>query len=940
MNNLKIDPRYRIYLDKVFSLAKTLVIKSDAMAQSMNNRVRILTGNPDSVDEYDKSTWRYYMNICGEYHPQDLFELKGKIEIVSVDTLETIEFTKENLQLHKATRKEYQYGTRLYEELIIRYPRYEMLILGILYPANMQEAIDAPEGKILSFPPSLVEVNEYSFIHELQRWIDGYKLRWTNRHYSISDDYYDIANLGVMYVNLVGAILTIRKAKCKTNEAHSYHVRQFLASHGFLDDYLDVLTLKQRLRFYRNICYIERNIGKVSTFEWLTENVMTERKLPLSEYSMYHNTEEMAKDIYPVPFFKKKSLNGLEWVSDDDDKSVSEMLDAEEPLARGNQLFRMDNEVAIYDKLKSSRSNKVKTKVLESKAIDYSNAQHFKQIDTLLALWLEWSDKNIYRAFIPFVNLKTGEKIALKAKDAFYLYWYCFNMAMGFKPEVLPTLLAERIPIYPIPSREHVFAVVPNEPKLVNETHAVHQSFYDKITEMMPTLQVVISIEDFFNKANEVNRVANEQYNFTIDEREVNRRAYKEAMIHRLYADRYVSPDRPQSYDNWLEDKGIKLGQLTKHEWYASAVEIMRTATGLNLDTTVSLRALQAAMIRLMKQLSSYSIQYIKEINENDLLIFELLGIRTTDISTKTDTDLDAPLGLEVVKVETTTTSLVQSENTGQDDSIDLHQQLIPISTLFAESKTKVIASTQGHVTYHLSALVDAWVITESMQNNPRGLIDIGGMADYNRLPLSIQAQAIDLDGRDYYYHRECDGELHDQEPNDWYLNRDLQGFDYKDKIDMDIKPVHGFDYDDKPEHQLNTVIGFDYDNEPYVKLKPVNGFTYQDEKPSIDLNGLDGFKYDDVRSTNLHPVNGFSYNDIESMTLKPLKGFNYQDSKPTATLNPLDGFKDIAIETHKLKPLDGFNYDDEVGLNPAKGFTYLVERLPQKLKPLDGFTY
>lgn len=920
MDDLKTNPYYRIYLEKTFNLAKTLVIKSEAMADIMNNRVRLLTGNPESVDPYDPSTWRYYLNICGEYHSQDLFELKGKLKIISVDTLEEIEFTRENLVSHKATRKAYQYGTRKYEELIVKYPKYEMLILGILYPADMNEAIHSKDGKILSYPPNLVEVNEYSFIDDLQRWIDGYRLRWTNRTYGVSDSYYDITNLSVMYINLVPAILNIRLQKCKTNEAHSFHVRQFLASHGFLDNYLDVLTLKQSLRFYRNICYIERNIGKMSTFDWLTKNVMTERNLPLSEYNMYHRTETMGETIYPEVFFRKTGINNLEYITSDDDKNLSELLDTEIPLARGNDSFRKDNEEEMHDKFKTSISNKVRTKVLESKAIDFSNAQRFRHIDVLHDLWLDWADRGIYRAMVTFENIKTGERVHLNAKDAFYLYWYCFQRANGFEPKYLPTLIVGRVPRTPMPSREDVFSIVPKEPRIVNEPRAVEQKYYDEITNIMPPEEVMISTEDFYNKATNLHRVMNLQHGLATLEEEVNRRAYKEAMNARLYQMRYIHPPREDiTYESWLEDKSITFKNMTKHNWNDAAISLMKTSTGLDLDTTISLRALQRAMVRLMKQLSSYAVQYIREINENDLIIFENTDLRTTNPFTYSGANLTFRNGLEILDIKTASgTNIDISEKDGVDH---LRLELSTYSASNVKLKDGINAWIHGHNGTNLffRGGIDAYIEVDDFDNR-RGIVPVAGVDTFAKAPLMKQMQIIDASGRDYHYENNCD-KLYTQEPDDWYINRDLIGFDYPSRVDTTLNDLNGFYDSQKPEVNLRDLYGFDYKRMDRKEINDLNGFVYND-KPSAELRDLDGFKYDTTGFTPINDLHGFDYQLDEGVQLadldgfkdkvKPLRnlydlnGFYYETSnKPIDNLNNLDGFHNLT----GIKNLDGFNF-------------------------------
>lgn len=94
------DYHYKVYLDKVIGLAATLVIKSSREAEDMNFALSAKLRNPNVVNLSDKRTWPYYLNLSGEYHPTD-----RTIEVISMDTTEKILFNKENLRIHRNTKK-------------------------------------------------------------------------------------------------------------------------------------------------------------------------------------------------------------------------------------------------------------------------------------------------------------------------------------------------------------------------------------------------------------------------------------------------------------------------------------------------------------------------------------------------------------------------------------------------------------------------------------------------------------------------------------------------------------------------------------------------------------------------------------------------------------------------------------------------------------------
>jgi hypothetical protein len=606
-------------------LAQTIVIKSQATVDAFNTRVTELAGgNPNAVDTLDPRTWKYYLNVSGEYHSTD-----EPMQVVSMDTLETIIFSKEQLLVHRATARGYVYGTRQYKELVSRYPEQEMLILGILYPVDIDEAIAAPDFKILGYPPNLIEVNEYSLVDNLQKWIDGYQIRWTNAQFGISDELYPATSLGIMYLNLVPAIMTLRLAACKTNEAHSFHVRQYLASHGALDVFMDQLTLRQSLWLYRNIAYIERNSGQANVFAWLIEHIMTERNLPIAEYVMRHNVKDQPDEIYPAITFRKNHLN-LGIGSDPlDTKTLDQILTKEDLLAEGNPDVHLNTMPQIQSQFENSLSNVVLTKALESSMWDYSNATPYTMEDTLVNHWLWLSSNGLYyQAVVAVNNPKTGERIPMVVKDAFIFMFYAFCKSIEIDLVTIPPMYAKRVQRVPTPSVDDLMSVV--DPLYIDRSVA------EKALSMQPQIPNMISTEAFYNKCKEINDACQMQRKLIASQEHQYRRGLVHGLVSRIYSDNIcqLAPEGT-TYVQWFADRNIKIEDFTRSDLELAYLQLIKDATGLSLVTTNSLRALQAAMVRLMTQLSSYTVQFMKEINAQDIRVGDQPVIRVGDVSGK-----------------------------------------------------------------------------------------------------------------------------------------------------------------------------------------------------------------------------------------------------------------------------------------------------------------
>lgn len=602
---------YQIYIEETKRLAETIVVKSSETAEALNQWVMDYYGK-SQVDLLDPASYKYYKNIAGEYHFTDT-----EMTVASMDTLETIVFSKETLAVHTATKNGYRYGTRQYKELVSRYPEQELLILGILYPCDKATAIAAPDGTILSYPPELVESHEYSLIPKLQSWINGYKVRWVNQQFGISDPLYPATHLGIMYLNMVPAILEFRLEACKTNEAHSYHIRQYLASHGFLDAYMDLLTLKQALFLYRNIMYIDRNAGKRETFEWLVDHIMTERYLPLAEYTMRHDVSKQPDQIYPELLFKKSPVNAVDKYPDRHTRTLTQLLAKEDPMAPQNYDYRVQHENEIREQMENSLSSVVMTKVLESSVVDYTNSSPYNLPEILLNHWIAFSADDRYRAVIVINNPKSGDQIPINAKEAFIFAWFAFCQTIGIQLEKVPQIFAKRVLRYrPAATVGDLMSVV--DSKLVSQEVAL------RALSMQPRIDQIISTEGFYLKCKEIYSSAQMQRALIASQEHYMKRGMVHGLVSRIYSDRVITfAETGEDYSAWLTARGLNITGLTVDDYNLLYTTILKDATGISGHTGNSLKELQAGMVRLLTQLSSYSIQILTEINN--------LNLRRTD---------------------------------------------------------------------------------------------------------------------------------------------------------------------------------------------------------------------------------------------------------------------------------------------------------------------
>lgn len=606
---------YQIYFAEVTTLAKTMVIKSDISAEATNKYFRSLGLTVSS----DRRTWRYYMNIAGLYHSTDV-----PMIVRSSDTREDIEFTVANLAIHRATAREYRYGTRKYRQLVERFPGQVSLIRGILNPVDIDVAIAAEEGEILWMDESLIDSNETNLKDLIQRQINSFIDRWHVDDYSRIEELYDPARLAILYVNLPNFILNARLQNCHTIYVCEFHIRQYLASNGRLDVFMDYMTKRQQLFFYRNLPYLHRYPGHTDTFKWLIQRVLEERGFPIAKYEMVHNVLNMPDDLDPsIELFREEMLpawQGTEITA----HSVFEVLSKEAPLALNNPNYISEHEAITTDKMVLAKNSKVSTKVLESKIVDRSDSQVFRLVDTLINHWVYLAHSDRFRSVVMISNPRTGEDISLSMLDAFILYIYAYNRAVNVTLPIVPNLDAIHVRKIPKPSVDEMMSVV--------DARYVDRNAVVELWDSAPPVQSYVSIPTFYEDIYAVFKSSVEQYRFVAYHGHHLERGMLESATDFMYQNINLNLAGEMSYPVWLKQRNLEeleeFGQLEMDDLW---INLLNAATGLDQNLTISLTDIHRAMVGIMSRLSSYSVQFVRDINSEPLKPIPVKMLRLGD---------------------------------------------------------------------------------------------------------------------------------------------------------------------------------------------------------------------------------------------------------------------------------------------------------------------
>lgn len=577
-----------------------MIVKIEAVALR-DNSVLEAAGYPVSID---KRTWRYYMNLNGDYHPTDT-----EMWINSIDTGEDILFNKVNLAFHIATYREYSKGGYWFNRIVEMYPGQAELIKGILSPIPYETTIAAENYKILGYNKTLILWNEGYLIHKVQQFINGYVPQVFNHEYIYTDNLMLPIGIMQLYAAIMMEIGSLRHENIGSRAAHDFYIWARIDSYGEFSKYKASLTKEQTMWLYNNIAWLKMNPGAQYTFDLMLKNLLTEAKIPLAKYDLVENTKNQLEDLTPVPLYRKMNLNlqksyGLEPSYID----TEAMINKEQGMAKENF-----NQSAIwYDSALKKGTHSVyselPTKVLESKMMDYTNRHANTKMSVTFNNWIYLTAKGYYKGRILVKDPKTGKDVRLPVGDAYYLWRYLTDLSKG----------QEKIYIEPVYYQNVLKVVPPSLEALIDIGGPLYIPLYMAydIRALWIPPQSFVSPEFLMSHSEEVYRIMwnhTKLYSQFVD---LNKRARVKNTTELMYESGFAELTDLETYDQLLDRYELDLSGHSPEEARYFAWEIFKRVTGWDTSSNPSLRIIQNSLIDIMMQLSSYTIQTVKEMDD------------------------------------------------------------------------------------------------------------------------------------------------------------------------------------------------------------------------------------------------------------------------------------------------------------------------------------
>ena len=427
-----ISTDFKPYVLEIINFLRSVTLKYSWVADQMN--VNLVKAGY-TVDLDDPTTWKYYINLTGEYHASDTV-----MQVASLDTLEQIPFTKEVLALHPRTTASYAPGTSYYKSLCVEYPAQSELIKSILFPVkSIESAIAAPNLSVLAWGDGFLEDAESSvLIQDLIQFMRVYAERWYFSFLEM-EEYFHPTNLGILYAQMAAFLLTKRHHYIRSPYVHSWHISNYLQSKG-LDDYSDVLSREKQMFLYQNYDYLKVNSGKQSNLIILIQNLLADMGVSLFGRRVMLESQTGEDACQLTPLFVPDNLLGSE-------SKLVEEVQAETVLEMQQRLFALgvttaeDTETVakLTRTLGDTTKNNYLTKLLEIKPVqvDYRYQGLLDQFifDTLIKA----ITTGRYNTTVMVTDPLTGANYWVTTKQALALYDYAVRKAAGQTPVNIPT---------------------------------------------------------------------------------------------------------------------------------------------------------------------------------------------------------------------------------------------------------------------------------------------------------------------------------------------------------------------------------------------------------------------------------------------------------------------------------------------------------------------
>jgi hypothetical protein len=548
------------------------------------------------------------------------------VYIIELDR--TVSLSKEILEQYQSTRKELRRHSDSYKELIENYPKDTDFIKGCLYPVEIQTAIDAVDGKILSYNTDMVEVQELSLIRELDAEIYSFLARWHVRSYIITDELYLSSLVGVLYSTLPATIINLRSKKIYTAEANSFHLEHFFRSRLDMWDQAQALTNETRYWLYQNLNYLMTNTSKNTTLDIILTKIFETNGIGVGTFTIERGQPECNSSIEHTEScvidndsrFIAKKLNNKYEIGKDKYMDTETIINIE--LFNNPDLDTTINDDALNSFVKETTTaiNNTSYVSQKTKLLDIDSIKLFKifgndPFTAIMDHWLYFSVEGLYTAKTVFIDPNTKDAFTLSPLDGLYFLYYMLSELVG-----VPDFKVEELKYGYVVNNDITIEELTKD--MFNLNPAINIAKMIK-ADMPTSVGVINTAEEFGTYLGDLKEFYMKVW---IYDSNINNGAISaniKHMVSRMYKHKTIPlrPDRSKvSFKELLTEKGVVLNLNSEYNKIETISALFKTFTGVDVNENIKVENRIKLYAELLLKLTSYTTQVIKSVDDNKTL--------------------------------------------------------------------------------------------------------------------------------------------------------------------------------------------------------------------------------------------------------------------------------------------------------------------------------
>lgn len=600
------------YIKDTISFTNSLIIKFSGTAISINKGLETILG--EQIDNADKYTHKYYLNLSGVKHHTNN---DVKIKLLE-DDLE-YSLTKELLNNNLSTKNKLLEFKSYYKDLITKYPDDIDYIRGCILPVDIDDAINANDGTILSYSNHYIKYNELPLIRELNEYTQSFFTRWYIPEYLITDELYAASVVGSLITTIPSFILNARLKRVKTNEVHDFHLEHYFRSKLDIWEEVSILKRETIIWLYMNLDVIVKHIGKEETITTIANKVLDTNGVGIGVYVLKDGGQSIDDNVVPgVPYITKNenylkitALNNSYSIHDNEKVSIDTTTELE--VIENNALGVPDDKSFVLNdyigkQLKNITVNSDITKVID---IDYGTIFKNYGNDLFLATMdtiYRTSKSGTYVNIITYTDPNTKKLYYINTLDGYYLILYHMLKLSGDNADNIKNISVTKSIRYNITIDELIKNI--HDYETVRPIAEVILSFIPKL----PTQ--ILSIEVFNNVLLELRNLYSKIWALDSNVNNTNVSAAIKQMVNRLYVSTIEPIPNDGNLTEYLSENGVSLEIGETYDHIESIKAIYRLLTNNEISDVVKYNNNNDIMKSLISKLTSYTVNIISSVND------------------------------------------------------------------------------------------------------------------------------------------------------------------------------------------------------------------------------------------------------------------------------------------------------------------------------------